>query len=107
MEINELTELIVTRAVEVHRSLGGPGLLETVYEEALVYEMKSKNLKVLRQVQLPITYKGKELGNGLRIDLLVNKTVIVECKMTVQDDSIFQSQLLTYLRLSGLRVGLL
>ena len=105
--INELTLNIIESAVEVHRVLGGPGLLESVYEEALVWELKNKKLHVLRQVQLPITYKGKEMGNALRIDLLVNELIIVECKMTVQDDKIFRSQLLTYLRLSGLRIGLL
>lgn len=107
MDINDISKVIVGSAIEVHRVLGGPGLLEGVYEEALVWELKRRKMTVSRQVQLPISYKGQSLGSPLRIDILVNNTVIVECKMTVQDDKIFQSQLLTYLRLTGLRLGLL
>ncbi|MGH9856374.1 MAG: GxxExxY protein [Acidobacteriota bacterium] len=90
----------------MHRTLGGPGLLECVYE-ALSWELKNRGLVVLRQVQLPIHYKGQELGTPLRIDVLVNRIVLVECKVAIQDIKIFQSQILTYLRLSGLKVGLL
>lgn len=105
--INDITQVIIDSAIEVHRVLGGPGLLEGVYEEALVWELIQRKMKVTRQIQLPITYKGQELGNRLRIDVMVNQIILVECKMTIQDDKIFQSQLLTYLRLTGLRLGLL
>ena len=105
--MNELTSEIIECAIEVHRTLGGPGLLESVYEEAMVWEMTARHLTVQRQVQLPIHYKGKELGSPLRIDLMVNRCIIVECKMTIQDDTVFRSQLLTYLRLTNLRIGLL
>jgi GxxExxY protein len=107
MKINDVTQVIIDSAIEVHRVLGGPGLLEGVYEEALVWELKQRNMTVARQVQLPISYKGQPIGNPLRIDVMVNNIVLVECKMTIHDDTIFQSQLLTYLRLTGLRVGLL
>jgi GxxExxY protein len=107
MKVNDLTKIIIDCAVEVHRTLGGPGLLESVYEEALVWELKNRQLSVLKQVYLPIHYKGCSLGTTLRIDIMVNKMVIVECKAVDQMDTIFRSQLLTYLRLSGLRVGLL
>ena len=107
MKENEVTQMIIEAAVEVHRTLGGPGLLECVYEEALSWELKTRGLIVQRQVQLPIHYKGCELGTSLRIDVLVNRIVLVECKVAIQDIKIFQSQVLTYLKLSGLKVGLL
>ena len=107
LKINNVTQVIVDSAIEVHRVLGGPGLLEGVYEEALVWELKQRKMNVARQVQLPITYKGQAIGNPLRNDVMVDQIVLVECKMTIQNDKIFQSQLLTYLRLTGLRLGLL
>jgi GxxExxY protein len=107
MKENEITKIIIECAIEVHRVLGGPGLLESVYEEALVWELRRRGLTVLRQVLLPINYKGQMLGDPLRIDLMVQRIVLVECKVAIQDDKIFQSQLLTYLRLSRLKVGLL
>ena len=107
MKENEVTQIIIESSVDVHRTLGGPGLLESVYEEALTWELKNRGLMVLRQILLPITYKGHELASPLRIDLLVNRIVLVECKAAVQDIKLFQSQILTYLRLSGIKVGLL
>lgn len=101
-----LSKVIVESALEVHRVLGGPGLLESVYEEALVYEIGRREVKVQRQVLLPVRYKGMVLGNPLRIDLLVDNLVIVECKATCQYTRIFESQVLTYLRVSGLKLGL-
>lgn len=106
MKENEITKIIVECAIEVHRVLGGPGLLECVYEEVLVWELERRGLNVLRQVILPIRYKGNTLGHPLKIDLMVQRKVLVENKATIQDDRIFQSQLLTYLRLSRLKVGL-
>ena len=85
---------------------GGPGLLESIYEEALEYELAQRKVEVQRQVQLPVHYKGKRLAHPLRIDLLVGSLVIVESKATSQYHPIFESQVLTYLRLSNLKLGL-
>jgi len=106
-EENQISKLIVESAIEVHRTLGGSGLLESVYEEALVWELQQKGLDVQRQVQIPIRYKSQELGTPLRIDILVNNCVIIECKSTTNYNNVFESQLLTYLRLSGKRLGLI
>lgn len=103
---NQVSRQIVESAIEVHRTLGGPGLLESVYEEALVWELQQGGLKVQRQVSLPIPYKGHTLASPLRIDLIVADLVIVECKATSQYNSIFEAQTLTYLRLTGLKLGL-
>jgi GxxExxY protein len=104
---NELSRMIVDAAVEVHRVLGGPGLLECVYEEAFAWELSSRGLSVERQYELPVNYKGNLLGSPLRLDLLVNRHVVVEVKATSNFNPIFESQLLTYLRISNLRLGLL
>jgi len=103
---NEISRIIVECAIEVHRTLGGPGLLESVYEEALVWELRQRGLDVLRQVPLPVHYKGQTLATPLKIDLIVSELVIVECKATTQYNDIFESQLLTYLRLSDRKLGL-
>jgi GxxExxY protein len=104
---NEVARVIVESAMEVHSTLGGPGLLESVYEEALAWELGQRTLTVQRQTFIPIPYKGRFLATPLRLDLCVNATVIVECKSTIQPHQIYQSQLLTYLRLTGLKLGLL
>jgi len=106
MNENEISRVIYESAIEVHRELGGPGLLETVYEEALCYELQQRGLVVERQKILPIKYKGTALGNPFRIDLLVDGKVIIECKATEQYNNIFEVQVLTYLRLSNLKLGL-
>ena len=93
-------------ALEVHRTLGGPGLLESVYEEALVFELRLRGMDVEQQAVVPIVYKGNVLSNPLRMDILVEKKVIVECKAVSVYNNIFETQLLTYLRLAGLRLGL-
>jgi GxxExxY protein len=103
---NELSREIIRCAIEVHRTLGGPGLLECVYEEALAWELQQSHLRVERQVVCPIRYKGHELGEPLRLDILVDGCVIVECKATSQYNPIFESQVLTYLRLTNRRLGL-
>ncbi len=106
MDENEISKVIVTAAIEVHRTLGGPGLLESVYEEALAYELTRMGCNVQRQVPSPISYKGVTLATPLKIDLLVNELVIVECKAVGQYNKIFESQTLTYLRLRNLKLGL-
>ena len=77
MDENEISRYIVTTAIEAHRTLGGTGLLESVYEEALVYELRQQGLTVERQKMLPILYKGMQLGTPLRIDMVVEGLVIV------------------------------
>lgn len=103
---NIVSGQIVDAAIEVHRTLGGPGLLESVYEEALVWELKHRGLIVERQKELPIMYKGVTLASPLRLDLLVENMIIVECKATSHYNIIFEAQAMTYLRLTGLKLGL-
>ena len=107
MQQNELTGVIVDAAVEVHRVLRRPGLLESVYEEALAAELLLRGCSVQRQVSVPVIYKGIELVSPLRIDLLVNDTVIVECKAVSRFNELFTAQAITYLRLTNRRVALI
>ncbi len=106
MTEDELSHHIVSAAIELHRTLGGPGLLESVYEEAFVWEMQHRGLEVERQKLLPIDYKGVSLATPLKIDVLVEHLVIVECKATAEYNPVFEAQTLTYLRLSKLKLGL-
>ena len=106
MTENEIARVVVDAVVEVHRTLGGPGLLESIYEEALVYELESRGLKIVRQKSVPIVYKGVRLTSDLRLDLVVEGKVIVECKATRNDNPVFEAQALTYLRLMNLRLAL-
>jgi len=103
---NEISQVVLDASIEVHRTLGGPGLLEHVYEEALAWELKQRGLNIDRQKVVPIVYKSVALSSPLRIDLIVGNKVIVECKATSQYNKIFESPVLTYLRLTGLRLGL-
>ncbi len=107
MNENEISRVIVDSAIEVHRTLGGPGLLESVYEEAFAWELGHRGLGVRRQVPVPVVYKGQTLATPLKLDLLVNQLVIVECKATTDYNAIFEVQLLTYLRLTNLKLGLI
>jgi GxxExxY protein len=108
MDENEVSRHIIAAAIEAHRTLGGPGLLESVYEEALVWELSSQQgIVVERQKPLPITYKGVQLSTPLRIDVLVGGLVIVECKAVNEFHEIFIAQALTYLRLTGLKLALI
>lgn len=103
---NRIAEQIIGAAIEVHKTLGGPGLLESVYEEVLVCELELRGLKVRRQVSLPIVYKGRTLATPLRVDMIVEDLVIVDNKATINYSPIFESQVLTYLRLTNLKLGL-
>lgn len=103
---DELSYKIIGAAIEVHRTLGGPGLLESVYEEAMIWELQERELNVQRQISVPISYKGHKLATPLRIDLLVEDLIIVENKATTNYNPIFETQTLTYLRLLDLRLGL-
>ena len=106
MTENEISKVIVEAAIEGHRELGGPGLLEGVYEEAMVEELTQRGLTVERQRQVPIVYKGKQLGTPLRLDLKVNGLVLVDNKAVTEWNPIFAAQMLTYLRLTKLKLGL-
>jgi GxxExxY protein len=103
---NECSKLIIGAAIEVHRHLG-PGLLEAAYEVALVHELGLQGLRLPRQLVLPISYKGIELKDAYRIDLLVEGIVIVEVKAIDHLAAIHEAQLLTYLRFAGKRLGML
>jgi GxxExxY protein len=105
-EENEITESVIGAAIEVHRQLG-PGLLESAYEECLCYELSQAHIPFLRQVALPVSYKGIKLNCGYKMDLLVADTVVVEIKAVEGVLPVHASQVLTYLKLSGMRVGLL
>jgi GxxExxY protein len=106
MNENDISRIVLLSAIEVHRGLGGPGLLESVYEEALTWELRDRGLAVERQKCVPITYKGRVLGTPLRLDILLNDLVVVECKATSDYNRIFEAQTLTYLRLMDLKLGL-
>ena len=106
MEETQLTYEIRGAIFDVYNTLG-PGLLESVYEEALSYELEQRGLKVDRQVQVPIRYKGNTLKTELRLDLLVENRVIVELKSVEEMKPVYAKQLLTYLRLLDKHVGLL
>ena len=102
---NQLTEKIIGAAIEVHRQLG-PGLLESTYEAALCIELEAAGLKYLCQLAIPVNYKGRIIGE-YRIDLLVEDAVIVEVKSVERFDPVFEAQILTYLKVTNRRLGLL
>jgi GxxExxY protein len=105
MPENAITERIIKCPIEVHRQLG-PGLLESVYEEALDIECNLNGLHVLRQFTVPVLYRGKKIGE-YRPDMLINDLVIAEIKSVERFDPVFEAQVLTYLKITGKRVGLL
>lgn len=103
---DDLTGKIIGAAIEVHRHLG-PGLLESVYETCLAYELEQAGLKAARQVALPVVYKDIHLEQGFRIDLLVEDQVVVELKCVERFTDVHEAQVLSYLKLSGRHIGLL
>lgn len=105
MEINQLTEKIIGCAIEVHRQLG-PGLLESLYESALCIELEQAGLKYSREATIPVVYKNHPIGEH-RIDLLVEDLVILEIKSVERHDPVFEAQVLTYLKITGKKIGLL
>ncbi len=106
MDINDLTGQIIGSAIEVHKALG-PGLLESVYEECLSHEFDLRKFHYKRQYPITVEYKGVQLDCGYRIDFLVEDLVILELKSVDSLDPIHEAQILTYLKLTGLKVGLL
>ncbi|MEK6209611.1 MAG: GxxExxY protein [Pseudomonadota bacterium] len=103
---NKLSGEIIGAAIEVHRILG-PGLLESLYEEALVMELEERKIKVTRQVEVPVQYKGQLLKNLLRLDLLVGDLIVVEVKSVERILPVHEAQLLGYLRMTRKQLGLL
>jgi len=106
MEINELTNKIVGATIEVHKTLG-PGLIESTYERCLCHELRLRRVAFANQVALPVVYKGSKIDCGYQMDLVVENAVVLELKSCEKIEPIHQAQLLTYLKLSGLKLGLL
>jgi len=105
-ETERIANAVVDAAMKVHRTLG-PGLLESVYEACLCYELEQRGIPFKAQISLPVVYEDVRLDAGLRLDLLVDNAVIAELKVVQEMHPVFEAQLLTYLRLTGLRLGLL
>ena len=103
---NLLSEQVLDAAIEVHRTLGGPGLLESLYEEALFHELCLRNIPALSQVSIPVIYKNCKLRDPMRLDLLVDHKVIIEVKASEAVLPVHKAQVLTYLRLTNLKLGL-
>lgn len=106
MEINEITGKVIGCAIEVHKALG-PGLLESAYEQCLTHELQLAGLSFQRQKPLPVKYKEVVLDCGYRLDLVVENKLVVELKTVDQLQKIHEAQVLTYLKLSGISIGLL
>ena len=106
MTENELSGEIIGAAIEVHRVLG-PGLLESIYEEAFLAELENRNIQVSRQVEVPVVYKEKRLQNVFRLDFLVAELIVVEVKAVERILLVHEAQLLSYLRLTQKKLGLL
>jgi len=106
MEINKITQNIIGCAIEVHKSLG-PGLLESAYEECLAFELNKAGLSIKRQLPTPVVYKDVKLDCGYRIDILVENTVVIELKVVDEFNPVHQAQMLTYMKFSKMKVGLL
>jgi GxxExxY protein len=104
---NELSNRIIGAAIEVHRTLGGPGLLESIYEAALCRELTLQGFSIQRQKPVQVSYKGEIIKDPLFVDILVNDKVVVEVKATEKNYPVYEAQVLTYLRLTGIKLGLL
>jgi GxxExxY protein len=102
-----ISNQIIGASIEVHRTLGGPGLLESIYEAALCQELRLRGLRIQRQRPVQVVYKGEEIREPLFIDILVEDKVLVEVKATEKNHPIYETQVLTYLRLTGIKLGLL
>ena len=106
MEINQITEKIIGCAINAHRCLG-PGLLESAYEECMVFELKNAGFKTERQKPVPVIYKDIKLDCGYRIDILVENTVIIELKTADAFNPVHEAQIMTYLKFADKNIGLL
>ena len=106
MEVNQITEKIIGCAIEVHKMLG-PGLLESAYEECLVFELQKSGLRIERQKPVPVVYKEIKLECGYRIDILVENSIIVELKVVDAFNPVHEAQILTYMKFADKKTGLL
>jgi GxxExxY protein len=106
LAINDVTGQVVDAALEVHSALG-PGLLENAYRACLAYELRKRGLKVLTEVEMPVIYDGIRIDVGYRVDLIVERVVVVEVKAVSKVAPVHEAQLLSYLKLGGYQVGLL
>jgi len=106
MKENEITEKIIGCAIEVHKALG-PGLLESAYEECLIYELQNAGLSVEQQKPVPVIYKEVKLDYGYRIDILVENTVVIELKTVDEFNPVHEAQVLTYMKFAEKKIGLL
>jgi GxxExxY protein len=106
MTENEISKVIVDAAIEVHREMSGPGLLEDIYEEAMDEELRLRGILVERQLPVRLKYKGRILRKPLRLDMKVGGLVLVDNKAMSEWHPVFEAQMLTYLRLTGLKLGL-
>jgi GxxExxY protein len=106
MEINKITQKIIGCAIEVHRNLG-PGLLESAYEECLAFELNKEGLNFRRQQPTPVVYKDIKLDCGYRIDILLEDSVVLELKVVDEFNPVHEAQMLTYMKFSNKRFGLL
>lgn len=104
---NKITFDIIAAAIEVHKILGGPGLLESIYEDALAYEFELRQIPFQRQLAIPVFYKGTSVRDALRLDLLVDDRIIIEVKATEKILDVHSAQVLTYLRLTHRKLGLI
>jgi GxxExxY protein len=105
-EVEKIGKAVLDAAFKVHTALG-PGLLESVYETTMAYEVRKSGLTVATQVSVPIVYDGQKLESGLRLDMLVEKRVILELKSVETMNPVYEAQIMTYLRLSAVRLGFL
>jgi len=106
MEINQITEKIIGCAIEVHKNLG-PGLLESAYEECMIFELRNTGLKAERQIAVPVVYKDIKLDCGYRIDILVEDAVVIELKTVEAFNPVHEAQILTYMKFASKKTGLL
>jgi GxxExxY protein len=106
MIFDELSNIVIGRALEVHRVLG-PGLLENVYKQCLAYELKLLHINFEIEMDIPVSYKNIQIPCGYRADIIINKKIIVEMKSTNKMIPIYEAQLLTYMKLAKIKIGLL
>jgi GxxExxY protein len=107
MSEQDLTHTIISAAIEVHRLLGGPGLIESVYESALCHELTLRGVQNQRQIAIPVVYKGMPVREPLFLDILVENQIVLEIKAIGKENPYYIAQVSTYLRLTGLKLGLL
>lgn len=106
-EENDIADKVISGAIEVHKIFGGPGLLESVYQAALIQELKLRGMDIKTEVPVPVIYKGYQVKDSLFLDLLVDNKVIIEIKAVEKIHDIYKAQLLTYLRMTGHKLGLI